>query len=113
MASKRAWAWALAAAGIAAPLVAIAQADVKASTTKDEPTMAIVTAGQAGVYRRAGGKIAAKVLIEGETVYVVSTSPTDGYFSVKLDDDKTTGWMKAQDLRLVGERNPGNVVKSQ
>jgi hypothetical protein len=113
MASKRVLAWVLAVAGAAVPLLAAAQA---ASDNKAAPSgsvMAIVKAGQAGLYRKAGGKIAARVLIEGETVYVVSTTQTDGYFSVTLDDEKTSGWMKAQDLQIIGERGAGNVVKSQ
>ncbi len=104
-----AWAMAAAIAGGLASSMAVAQSE----SESDEAVMAIVKTGQAGLFRKAGGKIATRVLIEGETVYVDSATPTDGYLSVTLDDERTKGWMKVKDLQIIGQRPEGNVVKSQ
>lgn len=81
----------------ALPLVAWA-ADAPAG---DGATRAVVTAPQAGVYRKAGGKIASQVLSQGETVELLSSQPTDGCVSIKVEGSPNPGWVRMQDIEIV------------
>ena len=62
--------------------------------------VAVVTVAQAGVYRKAGGKIATQVLSQGDKIVVLSTQPTDGYVSVKVVGASSPGWVRVQDIEL-------------